>query len=116
MVLEPKDFRQLPCDKQLHPLTILFIARRTSESLWTNRKMSPSYFKLRRFFEKLYDDESPQFVNMLYESLWYEPRQIMTITEFIRESYARRQRLIDEKIKEATTRKNEKVTIEDVFK
>ena len=115
MTYTPSEFRKLPCDKQLHPLTVLFIQRRTSESLWMNRKMNPSYFKLRRFFDRVYDKESPQFINMLYESLYYDDKKNMSVTEFIRDARCRKQRLIDKKIRECMTGRNEKVTVEDVL-
>ena len=115
MTYTPSEFRQLSCDKQIHPLTTLFMQRRTVEPLWVNRKMNPSYFKLRRFFDKIYDEESPQFMNMLYESLYYDEAKPMSVTEFIRDARCRKQRLIDIKIKECMTGRNEKVTVEDVL-
>lgn len=111
----PVEWRGLPCDRQIHPLVILYMSKFTIEKPFSSGKLSPSYFKLRAFFNSLYDRESTPFMNMIYEFLWYTEPELLTVSEVIKFAKQRKQILIDEKIKEILGKKNEKVTVKDVL-
>ena len=111
-ILEPLEWRKLDWNKRMHMATILFIRKCSDEELFVNKKLSASYFKVRKFFEKKEHKE----MNLMYDFLWsMKEVKVMSMFEvweaMIR--YNQEQRFI--RVQPPNPTKQEDITLADIM-
>ena len=111
-MLEPLEWRKLDWNKRMHMAAILFIRKCSDEELFANKKLSASYFKVRKFFEKKEHKE----MNLMYDFLWsMKEVKVMSMFEvweaMIR--YNQEQRFI--RVQPPNPTKQEDITLADIM-
>lgn len=111
-LLDPVSWRGLPWHKKMHQATMLYFRKCSEESIFSKKGLSPSYFKVRKFFEK----KEIREMNLLYDYLWsIEGKKVMSVVEVLEamRRYNLSQRFI--RVVPPNPVKQEEITLSDVI-
>lgn len=116
IAIEPLEWRDRSWKSRIDIMTKLFIMRCTNEPLFSNGRLSTSYFKIRNFFRSKPNDE----VAMIYDFVFtLQFRTVTDLTNIYMVSEIYRKKLLHEaeqrKVKELSVYKYKDITIGDVL-
>lgn len=112
-LLDPVSWRGLPWHKKMHQVTILYFRKCSEENIFSKKGLSPSYFKVRKFFEK----KEIREMNLLYDYLWsIEGKKVMSMYEVAESMRRYNQSIRFIKVAPPEPTKSEDITLAEVMK